>query len=95
MSESTDLQKAVENLTQTIEQLRNDLVRKDVYAADKLLFANQIAVVSKDLSDIDKKIDKTETQRAADRRLLLTAFVLPVVLIIIQLYLAAQTGGAS
>jgi outer membrane murein-binding lipoprotein Lpp len=95
VSESTDLQSAVENLTRTIEQLRNDLVRKDVYAADKLLFANQIAVVSKDVSDLDRKVDKAETQRAADRRLLLTAFVLPVILIIIQLYLAAQTGGAS
>lgn len=95
MSESADLQRAVENLTHSIEQLRNDLVRKDVYAADKLLFANQVAVVSKEVTDLEKKVDHAADQRAADRRLLLTAFVLPVVLLIIQLYLAAQTGGAA
>lgn len=93
MSESTELQRAVEALTRTIEQLRDELVRKDVYAVDQRLMSAKVENVDDDVKELKATVAKAEERRAADRRLLLTAFVLPVVLIIIQLYLAAQTGG--
>lgn len=128
MSDSPELQKAVENLTAAIGDFRSvaDLVRKDVYAADKLaadklaaadklMFANQVAAVDRDVRDLERqlreaeqerKAEKTraeerrrvehqaaEERRRADRRLVFTALLAPVLLIILQLYIQAQTGG--
>ena len=93
MSESSDLQRAVENLTGTIEKLRDELVRKDVYAVDQRLMSAKVENVSDDVKELKATVSKAEDRRAADRRLLLTSFALPIVLIVIQLYLASQTGG--
>ena len=93
MSESAELQRAMENLTKIIGQLRDDLVRKDVYAVDQRMTHARIENVDDDVKELKASVARTEERRAADRRLLLTSFALPIVLIIIQLYLASQTGG--
>ena len=117
MSESTELQRAVEALTASIEQLRSDLVRKDVYQSNER--ARDIEMrglvddlreikdtIAKDRRDIRAELQKdrderatekkqAEQQRRLDRRALLTAFVLPALLLVLQIYLAAQLGGPS
>jgi CHASE3 domain sensor protein len=103
VSESTELQRSIEALTRMIDQLRTELVRKDVYVADQLArdavqsnIVDDVRDLRKDFADdkADRKRDKerTEAQRAADRRLIITALVAPLLLILIQLYIAAQTG---
>jgi hypothetical protein len=95
VSESTELQRAVENLTRTIQELRDELVRKDVYAVDQKMMHQQINSVADDLTDLKQAVGKADDRRAADRRLLLTSFALPILILILNLYLAAQTGGPS
>lgn len=95
MTSESELQRAVDRLTLTIDQLRQELVRKDVYDADKQATGARIGTVERDVEDLDAKVDKAEERRAADRRLILTALVLPVLVFVIQLYVAAQIGGPA
>ncbi|SDC46787.1 hypothetical protein [Nocardioides lianchengensis] len=95
MTESSELRDAVTELKGSIDRLRDELVRKDVYAVDQKLLTKQIDDVDADVKELEGRIEKADERRAADRRLLITAFVLPLVLLVIQLYLAAQTGGPS
>jgi hypothetical protein len=92
VSESTELQRAVENLTASIQELRSELVRKDVYKSDQERVGDKIRAVEAGVTSVAASVEKMEERRAADRRLLLTSFVLPVVLIILQVYIAAQIG---
>jgi uncharacterized protein YukE len=92
MSESTELQRAVENLTSSIQELRQELVRKDVYKSDQERVSDKIRALEAGVGAVGATVEKIEERRAADRRLLLTAFVLPLVLIILQVYIAAQVG---
>ena len=95
MSESTELRDAVQELKQSIDGLRNELVRKDVYASDKMLFVNQIAAVDRNVADLARDVKDAEENRRADRRLIFAGLVLPIILIIVQVYLSAQTGATS
>lgn len=92
MSESTELQRAVEALTRSIHELRQELVRKDVYESDQGRVSDKIRALEAGVTGVANSVEKIEERRAADRRLLLTAFVLPLVLIILQVYIAAQVG---
>lgn len=94
MSESTELQHAVENLTQSIRDLRRELVRKDVYESDQRGVADKLRGLEAGVAAVGSSVEKLEERRAADRRLLLTSFALPLLLILIQLYLASQVGGS-
>lgn len=93
MSETTELQRAVESLTSTIESLRAELVRKDVYAADQRSLAIEMNGIRGDITSIRSTAEKLEERRAADRRLIIASFVAPLLLLLLNLYIAAQTGG--
>lgn len=93
MSESTELQRAVENLTNSIKELRAELVRKDVYVSDQERVNDKIRGLEAGVSGVAATVDKIEERRAADRRLILAGFVLPLALLLIQLYIAAQVGA--
>lgn len=92
MSESTELQRSVENLTQAIGELRKELVRKDVYESDQRGVAASIKALEVGIGVVGATVEKIEERRAADRRLLLTAFILPLALMLLQIYIAAQVG---
>jgi hypothetical protein len=101
VSESTELQRAVEALTASIGELRAELVRKDVYQSDQRNVEGHFVTVEDKIRGVQAgvagnaaTIERIEERRAADRRLLLTSFALPLILIILNLYLAAQTGRA-
>lgn len=95
MSESTELQRAVENLTQSIRELRQELVRKDVYEADQRGVEDKLRALEAGVLANAAADEKQEERRAADRRLVLTSLALPLLLIVIQLYLAAKIGGSA
>lgn len=92
MSESSELQRAVENLTRSIHELRQELVRKDVYESDQGRVADKIRALEVGVTTVGATVEKIEERRAADRKWLLTSFVLPVVLILLQVYIASQLG---
>lgn len=93
MSESTELQKAVENLTKSIHELRQELVRKDVYESDQRRIDDRFNGITAGVAGLGASVEKIEERRAADRRLVMSAFILPLGLLVLQLYLAAQFGA--
>lgn len=93
MTETADLKEAVDRLVGEIRLLREELVRKDVYDADERGRIQRMKNLEDDVHEIRVALDKAEERRTADRRLLVTAFALPLVLLVIQLYLTAQIGA--
>lgn len=94
MSESTELQTSVDRLTATIDKLRDELVRKDVYDANERARDAALATLRDDNIDLKVRIEKAEERRAADRRLAIFSVLVPLALIVLQVYVAARTGGA-
>lgn len=90
----SDLRASVDKLDATIERLREDLVRKDVYAVDQRLVSARIDNVADDVRDLAKQIERAEDKRAADRRLVVASLLLPIVVVVVNLYLAARIGGS-
>lgn len=85
-----ELTTAVADLKRSIDDLRTELVRRDVYESDQRGVAQSIRTVSKDVDDLEKRVEKNEENRTADRRLLIGAFVAPLLLTVAQLYLRSQ-----
>ncbi|KQP83735.1 hypothetical protein [Aeromicrobium sp. Leaf291] len=86
----TDLASAVAELKASIDSLRAELVRRDVYESDQRGIAARIDTVGKDVGDLEKRVEKNEDDRKADRRLLIAAFVAPLLLYVLNLYTASQ-----
>ena len=93
MTDASDLHRAVDRLTLTIDQLRSELVRKDVYESDQRGVAARLVGIEKDVVDLEKKIDTAEERRGSDRRLALTSLAFPIIVFVIQLYVTAQIGA--
>ncbi|MEU8919523.1 hypothetical protein AB0D10_01130 [Kitasatospora sp. NPDC048545] len=82
------------------EDLRGDLqalalrleqsVTKDVYHSDQRLMAQRMDMVERDLASERRAREDTESAAAAGRRWLIGAFVAPVVVALLQLWLLAQ-----
>lgn len=101
-----DLRNVVERLASSLERLEQTLVRKDVYEVNERARTAEIDGIRRSVRDLDRDLEEaekkreqekkdSEVQRRADRRLLLTAFVAPFLLILVQLYIAAQFGGGA
>lgn len=95
MTENAELQRAVERLTGSIDALEKALVRKDVYESNERGRDREVQDLRDDHRELKATVVKVEDKRAADRRLLLTSLALPLILIVVQLYLAAQSGAPS
>jgi len=93
--QASELQRAVERLTATIDQLRHELVRKDVYESDQRGRDREVNDLRDDLRETRDHVKGIEDKRAADRRLLMSAFVLPVLLLLVQLYLTTFSGAPT
>ena len=85
-----DLRKAVDRLSLTVDGLRLELVRKDVYESDKAAMLARILDAKDDIKEIKDGLSKAQNERNADRRLLIAAFVSTLLLLVVQLYLASQ-----
>lgn len=106
MTESANaLQRAVDRLTNTIEQLRTELVRKDVYESDQRSRDRELHDLRGDVEGLVRKVDQNEQQRRADRkadedkaaanrRLIIASFIAPFIVALLLLYVAAQIGSA-
>lgn len=76
-----------------IVDIRQNMVRNDVYKAEQAGVVKDVTENAKDILALEVKVDKAEERRAADRRLILTALVLPIVTALIILYITSQIGG--
>ncbi|GAA3509935.1 hypothetical protein GCM10022234_00070 [Aeromicrobium panaciterrae] len=90
MTAESDLQRAVDRLTKTVEDLRATLVNKEVYQSDQRGVAAEIRNLKDDVEEMKDGQARRDTERNADRRLLIAAFVSPLLLLVVQLYLASQ-----
>lgn len=85
-----ELRRSIDTLKVTMDQLIAQLVRRDVYDSDQRGITAQIKVVSDDIDRVEKRQDKIEENAAANKRLIIAAFVSPIVLLVVQLYLRSQ-----
>jgi hypothetical protein len=101
-----ELRRAVDRLTSSIEQLRTELVRKDVYESDQRARDQAQTGPADDLRELKADVVRNENARQADRkadedrqlanrRLILTSLAFPILLILIQLYIASRFGGTA
>jgi len=93
VSESTELQRAIERLTDSIEKLEQRVVLQVQYVADKEAAADHRRFMGEKLDALDKKVESDIADRKADRRLIVGAFLALIAQIILQIYQQAQ--GAS
>lgn len=79
---------AVAQLARLADRLERDYVTREAYQIQREADRDDVA-------EIIRRLDKSDTQRAADRRLLMTSLVAPLLVALVLLYVAAQFGGAQ
>lgn len=68
----------------------DQLVRRDVYDARETARDRAMESLQRDIQEVKDDQDKVEDRRAADRRLIFTALVAPVLMLLLTIYLAKQ-----
>lgn len=68
----------------------DQLVRRDVYDAREAARDRDMEAVKRDIKDIEDERDRDTDRRAADRRLIFTALIAPVLMLLLTVYLASQ-----
>ena len=91
--ESTQLQRSIDKLADSVEKLEERLVRKDVYESDQRAIRASLDDLKDDIQDVKTGVNKMEERREAERRLFLTSLVIPALLLAFQIYLASRVGG--
>lgn len=76
-----------------LEREVGERLRTETYDAKEAGILARVAEVEKDNIALEAKVDKNEERRAADRRLILTSLVLPIVIGLFMLYVQTQIGG--
>ncbi len=92
MSESTELQRAIERLTASVEKLEAKVVLQVQYVADKEAAADHRRFMGEKVEALEKKVDGDIADRKADRRLIVAAFLALVAQIVLMVYQQAQGG---
>lgn len=88
------LRTTLDKLDATIDRLRDEFVHKDVYLSDGRRIDDKLRGIEAGILTVSNTVEKIEERRAADRRLQLTTFVAPLILIVIQIYLTSRIGGS-
>jgi type VI protein secretion system component VasF len=68
----------------------DQLVRRDVYAARESARDRAQDALQRDIQEVKDDQEKAEDRRAADRRLVFTALIAPVLMLLLTIYLASQ-----
>lgn len=76
-----------------ISDIRINMVRKDVHEAEQRTVETRLTNIERDSLALEAKVDKAEERRAADRRLILTSLVLPIIVALVLLYVQTQIGS--
>ena len=75
-----------------IDNRLQELITREVHDLATKALSDRIDQVREANDDLEKKQEKFEEQQAANRRLILTVLVAPIVMMLIQLYVTAQIG---
>lgn len=92
MPESDEWRDSVRRIENAIQEVRSEVVRRDVYEANRVADAARFAAIERDVIAVEVKTDKTEERRSNDRKVWLTGLAFPLLLVIVQIYLASQVG---
>jgi len=87
-----DLTRVVAELRDAVNALRTELVRKDVYEAHRAADKDDVTALERALDKTNGRLDAQEADARAQRRLVLTSFVMPIVVALILLYVTSQVG---
>ena len=87
-----DLTRVVLELRDAVTALRLELVRKDVYEAHRAADKDDVADVRRSVDKIVQRLDTAETEARTNRRLMISAFVMPLVVQLLMLYVITQVG---
>ena len=68
----------------------DQLVRRDVYDARETARDRAMEALQRDIQEVKDDQDKDAERRAADRRLIFTALVAPLLMLLLTVYLASQ-----
>lgn len=90
---NSQLTKSLDDLTHSVNQLRDELVRKDVFFEVQRNIDTRFKNLEEDVAEIRGENRVQADDRKADRRLLIAAFIGPLVMLLIGIYIAAQVGG--
>lgn len=90
---NTQLTKALDDLTKSVNQLRDELVRKDVFFEVQRNIDTRFKNLETDIADIRGDLRSASEDRKADRRLLIATFIGPFVMLLIGIYIATQVVG--
>ena len=93
MADGLELQRAVEALTGEIRLLRDELVRKDVYAADEQRRIDAYRTLTRELEDMKREADEAARERRADRRVLYGALAASICTVVVSFF--TQAGGVT
>lgn len=74
------------DLTTRLDQL----VRRDVYDAREAARDRDMASLRKDFEDAERDREREQEKRSADRRLIFTALIAPVLILVLMIYLASR-----
>lgn len=68
----------------------DQLVRRDVYDAREAARDRDIEALRREAADAEREREKAEERRAADRRLIFTSLLAPLLMLALMIYLASR-----
>lgn len=87
---NSELWRLITDVRADLGQKLDQLVRRDVYDARETARDRAMEALAKDVAEIEKEREKEADRRAADRRLIFTALIAPVIMLGIMIWLASQ-----
>ncbi|MGV9242605.1 hypothetical protein [Streptomyces sp. NPDC003710] len=87
---NSELWRLITDVRADLSQRLDQLVRRDVYDARETARDRAMEAMQRDIQEIEDDREKEADRRAADRRLIFTALIAPVIMLVVMIYLASQ-----
>lgn len=87
---NSELWRLITDVRADLGQRLDQLVRRDVYDARETARDRDMEALQRDIREIEDDREKEADRRAADRRLIFTALIAPIIMLAVMIYLASQ-----
>lgn len=87
---NSELWRLITDVRADLGQRLDQLVRRDVYDARETARDRSMEALQRDIREIEEVREKEADRRAADRRLIFTALIAPIIMLAVMIYLASQ-----
>lgn len=87
---NSELWRLITDVRADLGQRLDQLVRRDVYDARETARDRSMEALQRDIREIEEDREKEADRRAADRRLIFTALIAPLIMLAVVIYLASQ-----